>query len=158
MRAVVNFPLPFARPLCRLSLCAAAWLAMAAPAFASANVSCAIDDKFIMFEMEAIAGRSGPITQVHVGNIEIKPAAKVDLVSPKLTFDHSHIVQQWSLGDDMRLEIEIGDAKAEQNVNLVILARLDAKTEKYSGRYVLKILRAGKETKLSGRIKECEAG
>jgi hypothetical protein len=114
--AVVNFPLPFARPLCRLSLCAAAWLAMAAPAFASANVACAIDDKFIMFEMEAIAGRSGPITQVHVGNIEIKPAAKVDLV------------------------------------------RLDAKTEKYRGRYVLKILRAAKETKLSGRIKECEAG
>ena len=53
---------------------------------------------------------------------------------------------------------KIGDAKAEQNVNLVIFARLDAKTEKYSGRYVLKILRAGKETKLSGRIKECEAG
>ena len=135
-----------------------AWLAMSAPALASANVSCSIEDKFISFEMEAIFGRSGPITQVHVGTMRIKPAANVKLVSPQLSFDHSHIVQQWSLDSDMRLQIEIGDAAAKQNVNLVILARLDEKTEKYRGRYILKLTRAGETKELKGRIKECEAG
>ena len=139
-------------------LCLAAWLAPCAPAAASATVTCDIDDKFITFEMQAIAGSSGPIAQVQVGAIAIKPAANVNPVSPQLTFDHTHIVQQWSLDSDMRLQIEIGDAKAKQNVNLVILARLNEKTEKYAGQYILKIAIAGKTKELKGRIKECEAG
>ena len=89
---------------------------------------------------------------MQVGEIEIKAGKR------KFIFDLTHIVQQWSLGGDMRLQIEVGDAAAKQNVNLVILARLDAKTEKYYGRYLLKILRDGKTTELKGRIKECEAG
>jgi hypothetical protein len=136
----------------------AAWMTMSAPAAASATVTCNIDDKFVTFEMQAIAGRSGPITYVQGGTIAIKPAVNVNLVSPQITFDHTHIVQQWSLDSDMRLQIEIGDAEAKQNVNLVILARLDEKTEKYRGRYVLKITRAGNTKQLNGRIKQCEAG
>jgi hypothetical protein len=135
-----------------------AWMLMIAPAAASATVTCDIDDKFVTFAMQAIAGRAGPITYVQGGTIQIKPAANVNLVSPQLSFDHTHIVQQWSLGDDMRLQIEVGDAEAKQNVNLVIFARLDAKTEKYSGRYILKLTRAGETKELKGRIKECEAG
>ena len=125
---------------------------MAAPALASANVSCLIDDSYVRFELEAIAGRAGSITQVQVGEIEIKAGKR------KFIFDLTHIVQQWSLGGDMRLQIEIGDDAAKQNVNLVILARLDAKTEKYYGRYLLKILRDGKAMERKGRIKNCEAG
>ena len=142
----------------RIGLGLAAWITMIAPAAASATVTCDIDDKFVTFAMQAIAGRSGPIRQVHVGTMRIKPAANVKLVSPQLSFDHSHIVQQWSLDSDMRLQIEIGDAAAKQNVNLVILARLDEKTEKYGGRYILKLTRAGETKELKGRIKECEAG
>jgi hypothetical protein len=139
-------------------LCLAAWLAMSAPAAASATVTCNIDDKFVTFEMQAIAGRSGPITYVQGGTIEIKPAAAVKLTSPRITFDLTHIVQQWSLGGDMRLQIEIGNAEAKQNVNLVIFAQLNKKTEKYSGQYILKIAITGKTKELKGRIKECEAG
>lgn len=139
-------------------LCFAAWLALCAPAAATATVTCDFDDKLVTFEMQAIAGRAGPIVQVQVGRIAIKPAAKVNLVSPQLNFDHSHIVQQWSLDGDMRLQIEVGNAEAKQNVDLVILARLDKKTEKYYGRYLLKILRDGKTTELKGRIKNCQAG
>jgi len=124
----------------------------AAPALASANVSCLIDDNYLRFELDAIAGRAGPITQVQVGEIEIKAGKR------KFTFDLTHIVQQWSLGGDMRLQIEIGDIEAKQNINLVILARLNEKTEKYSGQYVLKIAIAGKTKELKGHIKECEAG
>ena len=142
----------------RIGLGLAAWITMTAPAAASATVTCDIDDKFVTFKMLAIAGRSGPITYVHGGTIELKPAAIVKLVSPQLTFDHTHIVQQWSLDSDMRLQIEVGDAEAKQNVNLVIFARLDAKTEKYSGRYILKLTRAGETKELKGRIKQCEAG
>ena len=120
-------------------------------------MSCRIDDANLTFEMEAIAGRSGPINQVHVGTIEIKPAA-MTLALPHITFDRTHIVQQWDFGDDLRLQIEVGDDAAKENVNLVIVARLDAKTDKYSGRYVLKIWRDGKATELKGRIKDCEAG
>ena len=130
----------------------------AAPALASANVSCLIDDSYLRFELEAIAGRAGPITHVQDGAIEIKPAAAVKLTSPHITFDLTHIVQQWSLGGDMRLQIEVGDAEAKQNVNLVILAQLNEKTEKYSGQYILTIAVAGKTKELRGRIKECEAG
>ena len=89
---------------------------------------------------------------MQVGEIEIKAGKR------KFTFDLTHIVQQWSLGGDMRLQIEIGDIEAKQNINLVILARLNEKTEKYSGQYVLKIAIAGKTKELKGHIKECEAG
>ena len=136
----------------RLALSLVACLMTAAPALASANVSCLIDDSYVRFELEAIAGRAGSITQVQVGEIEIKAGKR------KFIFDLTHIVQQWSLGGDMRLQIEIGDDEAKQNVNLVILARLDAKTEKYYGRYLLKILRDGKAMERKGRIKNCEAG
>ena len=127
----------------------------AAPASASANVDCQIDDKFITFDMEAIAGRAGPIVQVNVGTIAIKPAAAK---LPKLTFDRSHIVQQWTLDDDLRLQIEVVDDKTHEGVNLVLVARLDKKTEKYAGRYVLTITRGGKSVDFKGRIKECQAG
>jgi len=131
---------------------------ISAPAFASANVTCQIDDKYIEFELEAIAGRAGPIVQVQVGSIVIKPGAGVSLSSPKITFDRSHIVQQWDLAGDLRLQIETEDDVAKENVNLVIFATLNPKTDKYSGRYVLKISSAGKTKELKGRIKECEAG
>ncbi len=121
-------------------------------------MTCDIDDNFVAFEMQAIAGRAGPITQVQLGSIVIKPAVKVQLASPRLGFDHTHIVQQWSLGGDMRLQIEVGNAETKQNVNLIILARLNRKTEKYAGQYSLKITADGKIRKLNGRIKECEAG
>ena len=130
---------------------------MTAQAFASANVDCSIDDAFVKFEMEAIAGRSGPINQVNVGDIEIKPAA-MTLASPHITFDRTHIVQQWDFGGDLRLQIETGDESAKQNVNLIVIARLNGKTDKYSGRYVLRVSRDGKTKELKGRIKECVAG
>ncbi len=130
---------------------------MTAPVLASANVDCSIDDANLTFEMEAIAGRSGPINQVNVGNILIKPAA-IKPALPPMTFDRTHIVQQWDLGDDLRLQIEVSDDAAKQTVNLVIIARLNQKTDKYSGRYVLKISRGGETRELKGRIKECVAG
>ena len=140
-----------------LPLAFLASLLMVAPALASANVDCSIDDKFVRFEMEAIAGRSGPIQQVHVGTIAIKPAAG-RLASPQMTFDRTHIVQQWILGSDLRLQIEVTDAAAKETVNLVISARLDSKHETYRGGYLLKIARGGKPTQFKGRIKDCVAG
>jgi hypothetical protein len=125
--------------------------------FASANVDWSIDDAFIKFEMEAIAGRAAPINLVNVGAIEIKPAAMA-LASPHITFERTHIVQQWTLGDELRLQVEAGDEAAKQNVNLAIIARLNGKTDKYSGRYVLRVSRDGKTKELKGRIKECQAG
>jgi len=130
---------------------------MGAPAFASANVDCSIDDRFIKFEMEAIAGRTGPINQVNVGIIDIKPAA-ITLTAPHITFDRTHIVQQWILGDELQLQVETGDAAAKQNVTLLIVARLNRKTDKFSGRYVLKVYGASETKEFKGRIKECVAG
>ena len=132
-------------------------LLSAAPALASANVSCLIDDAFIRLELEAIAGRDGPIVQVQSGDIEIKPAA-MKLAKPKLAFEMKHIVQQWTLGDDLRLQVEIGDETAREAVNVAIVARLDKAKEKYLGRYVLKVSRSGESKELKGRIKECIAG
>ncbi len=131
---------------------------MTAPASATANVSCLIDDAYLRFELEAIAGRTGPITQVQVGKIEIKPAAAVKLLSPQITFDRTHIVQQWLIGEELCLKIEAGDDAARQTVNLVIVARLNEKQDKYFGRYILNITRPGESRELKGRIKACEAG
>ena len=137
--------------------CIAAWMLMTASALASANVSCRIDDAFLGFELEAIAGRTGPITQVQIGTISIKPAA-AKLTMPSLTFDRGNILQQWDYDGDMRLQIEAGNDAAKEYVNLVIVARLNEKTDKYSGRYVLKVTYAGGGKELKGRIKECVAG
>jgi hypothetical protein len=134
------------------------WLMIALPAWASANVSCRIDDAVLNFELEAIAGRTGPITQVQVGKLKIKEAAAVKLQSPKITFDRSHIIQQWDLSDDLRLQIEVNDDAAHESVNLVILANRFKSRDKYSGRYVLKILAGGETKKFNGRIRQCEAG
>jgi hypothetical protein len=135
----------------------AALLLTTASAFASANVDCSIDDRFIKFEMEAIAGRAGPINQVNVGTIEIKPAT-MTLTTPHIAFDRTHIVQQWVVGNELRLQVEAGDDAAKQNVNLVIVARLNTETDKYSGRYVLRVSHAGATKEIKGRIKECVAG
>ncbi|MEP7030246.1 MAG: hypothetical protein ABI830_04865 [Pseudolabrys sp.] len=129
-----------------------AYLAMSATAFASANVSCAIDDANLDFELEAIAGRSGPINQVQVGSITLKAG------TAKFVFDRSHIIRQWDYDGDMRLQIEVEDEPTKAHINLYIFARLNRKTDKYSGRYVLKISKAGAEKELKGRIKECEVG
>jgi hypothetical protein len=56
------------------------------------------------------------------------------------------------------LQIEAGDDAAKEYVNLVILARLNKKTDKYSGRYVLKVISAGGTKELKGRIRQCVAG
>jgi hypothetical protein len=130
---------------------------MTAQAFASANVDCSIDDRFIKFEIEAIAGRAGPINQINVGHIEIKPAA-MKLAVPAMKVERVHLLQQWIQDGDLRLHIEVDDHAAKQNVNLVILARLNSKTDKYSGRYVLKVSQAGETKEFKGRIKECVAG
>lgn len=137
--------------------CIVAWMLMTASAWASANVSCRIDDAFLTFELEAIVGRIGPIMQVQIGKISIKPAA-AQLTTPQLTFDRSNILQQWDYDGDMRLQIEAGNDRAKEYINLVIVARLNEKTDQYGGRYVLKVTYAGGTKELKGRIKECVAG
>ena len=65
------------------------------------------------------------------------------MTAPQLTFDRSNILQQWDYDGDMRLQLEAGDDASKEYVNLVIVARLNEKTDKYSGRYVLKITHPG---------------
>ena len=141
----------------RFLLGLAALALMTVSALASANVDCSIDDANLNFEMEAIASRSGPIQQVHVGAIEIKPAA-MKLAVPAMKFERVNLLQQWIQNGDLRLHVEVSDDTAQQNVTLVILARLDRKSEKFFGRYVLRVSRDGKSKELKGRIKECVAG
>lgn len=141
----------------RLAIGLLAVMLTATSALASPNVDCSINDKVIRFEMEAIAGRSGPIQQVHVGTIAIKQAAG-RLASPQMTFDRRYIVQQWIHGGDLRLQIEVDDEAAKEVVNLVIRARLEDKLDTYRGGYVLKIWRGGMSMVFKGRIKECVAG
>lgn len=130
----------------------------AASAFASANVDCTIDDKFIKLEMEAIAGRTGPINQVNVGSITLKPAIGIKLASPELTFDRTHISQQWFYQGDLKLDIETYDEKTHESVVLIIQAKHDKKTEKFAGTYILRIERDQASKEFKGRIKECVAG
>jgi hypothetical protein len=146
-----------ARGLTRCLLGLASLALMTAQALASANIDCSIDDANIKFDMEAIAARSGPIQQIHVGAMEIRPAAAT-LVAPNITFNAANLMQQWVHAGALHLQIEVTDDKANQIVNLVIIARNDPKTEKYRGSYVLRVTREGKSNERRGRIKECVAG
>ena len=58
----------------------------------------------------------------------------------------------------MQLQVETRDDAAKQDATLVIVARLNRKTDKFAGRYVLKVSRAGETKEFKGRIKECVAG
>jgi hypothetical protein len=146
-----------ARGLTGFLLGIASLVLMTAQALASANVDCSIDDANLKFDMEAIATRAGPIQHINVGTIEIRPAA-MTLVAPGMSFDRAHLLQQWIQNGDLRLQIEVSDDKADQNVNLVIIARIDPKMEKYRGTYILRVTRDGKSNERKGRIKECVAG
>ena len=139
----------------RLALAGLLFLA-SAPAFGSANVSCQIDDRVLAFELEAIAGRTSPINQVQSGSIAIKPNLK--LAKPKVEVKLENLVQQWMLGGDLRLQVEVYDEDARENINLVVDSRLDRKKEKYFGGYVLTVTRDGADKVFKGRIKSCEAG
>jgi hypothetical protein len=135
-----------------------AWLTATPFAFASANVSCVIDDKNLKFMLEAIAGRSGPIVQVSEASLRLKAAA-----AKPIAITREHIVQQWIAGDDFRLQIAIeGKNPDADSFDLVILGRLDRTGEKYSdkyaGSYELKISGRKGERELKGRIVKCEIG
>ncbi len=144
------------RLLGQIGLGFAAWITMSAPAAASATVTCGIDDKFIAFEMQATSGRSGPITYVQGGTIRLKPASGHSI--PAISFDYSHIMQQWLLGQDLRLQIEVTDERQKQTIGLVILARRNRDSDTYRGGYVLTVFGAGKTAEFKGRIKDCVAG
>ncbi len=135
---------------CLLLLCAAA------PALASANVSCRIDDRVLEFELEAIAGRTSPINHVQHGSITIKPDLK--LAKPKVEVKLDNLMQQWLFGGELRLQIETYDEAAHESITLTITAALDRTKEKYFGRYVLTASRGNDSKVFKGRIKECEAG
>jgi hypothetical protein len=112
----------------------------------------------VSFDLDAIAGRAGPITQVQTGKIKIKAAAGPKLQTAAIAFDSSHIIQQWDLGDELRLQVEVTDDATKQTINLVILSRHARSRDKYSGSYILKVTADGETKKFSGRIRQCEAG
>jgi hypothetical protein len=143
---------------CGSLLLAGALMIAPAPAHASANIGCMINDKFITFELEAIAGRSGPILQVHQGSIVIKPAAGITPSKPEITFGMPELSQQWIFDGDLKLDIDIYDEKTREHVELVIQARLDRTAEKFFGKYLLRVERDQRSKEHRGRIKECVAG
>jgi hypothetical protein len=154
---VTSFLWPSVRRVCiGTALSVAALLTANMAARASATVTCTIDDTILKFDLEASAGRDGPIMRVNAGRFSIKPAARSELAGPDVSFDQTNIVQQWILGDDMRLQIEVGGNL--QTINLTIMARFDKRKDKYFGNYVLTLGSGGKSKILKGRIKECEAG
>ena len=139
----------------KFGLILTAWLLATPFAFASANVSCGIDDKNVKFYLEAIAGRSGPINQVNDASFLLKPAK----MKP-LKVDREHIAQQWIVGDDLRLQVVIESKDPNGNsFDLRIVAKSDKKREDtYVGDYVLTMIGSGAEREFKGKIKSCTIG
>ena len=136
-----------------ICLAATAWLLATPFAFASANVSCVIDDKNLRFHLEATAGRSGPIVHVNDATFRLK-AAKASI---RVT--REHIAQQWIMDDDLRLQIVIESKDPNgDSFDLAIVARADSTHEKYTGTYVLTMIGSGAERKFKGRIRSCTIG
>lgn len=134
-----------------------AWLLATPFAFASANVSCSIDDKNLKFDLEAIAGRTGPINQVNQASLRLKPSK-----STAVAVTREHIVQQWIVGDDFRLQVVIESEDPNgDSFDLRIVARLNRSkyvvnyVPTYFGDYTLTLIGSGAEREFKGRIKRC---
>ena len=134
----------------------AALLLAASPARATANLECRIDDANLVFHLDGLSGDHGVIFRVSTGTIRFKSRPHATLPE-EVTFDKSHIIQQWSFADELRIEIVVDDPARQWAVDLVILAKQD-RTDAYRGRYLLDVAYPGGRRTLRGRIARCEAG
>ena len=84
---------------------------------------------------------------------------KAKRVGKSVAVNREHIVQQWILGDDLRLQLAIdGENDSDMSYELVIAARFSKKTESYAGGYVLRLIGSGAEREYKGAIKSCTIG
>jgi hypothetical protein len=133
----------------------AALLLAASPAGATANLECKIDDANLTFHLDGLAGDHGVIFQISTGTIRLK--SRPQALPEEIAFDKSHIIQQWSFGDELRIEVFVHGPTGQWVLDLAILAQRN-RNDAYRGRYLLDVSYAGGRRTLRGRIARCEAG
>ena len=138
-----------------------AFATFAAPAGATASLTCNASDRNLSFELlgNMGSGNAGSI-QLIGGTITLKAIrGKFDKVEFKV--ERAHLFGQWNFGKELRIGIE-PESVGDVSIYLAIIAELtknaDGDMDRYRSRYVAKIRGPKGETELTGKIKGCEAG
>lgn len=121
-------------------------------ASATGNLDCAINDKNLDFSIFALTGSNGGIVQVNEGSIEVKTIDDKDTKS-KRAIGQKDISQQWIYGDELRLRLEIPDAKKETIGSLILIGKYKAADDSYAGRYVMLLDRPDGQKEFKGKMK-----
>ncbi len=130
------------------------------PAAATATLTCDIADGNLTADLMGNVGTSD-VTYIQVTNGAITLKAvrgKHDAVEFKI--EGGHLIQQWALEKELRLGLQ-PEAKNGVSIYLAIIAqkaRSKGDTEKYEGRYVLKVSSSKGASELKGKLKSCEIG
>lgn len=126
----------------------------AAPAFATAALTCSIDDANISFEMLGNVG-SGDIGFLQVTQAELKiKSSKMAKPGTVAEFKAENLVQNWIYGRELRLGFNFEEMLSDASVGLVIIGSRSRRTV-YGGQYELLVSRGGKTERFNGRIKDC---
>ncbi len=146
------------RPILAMAL---PWMLFAAPAGATASLTCDASDGNLSFELlgNMGSGNAGSI-QLIGGTITLKAIrGKFDKVEFKIV--SAHLSGQWNFGKELRIGIDPEDV-GDVSITLAIIAELTknagADTDRYRGRYIAKVRGPKSETELTGKIKGCDAG
>lgn len=126
----------------------------AAPAFATAALTCSIDDANISFEMLGNVG-SGDIGFLQVTQAELKiKSSKIAKPGTVAEFKAENLVQNWIYGRELRLGFNFEEMLSDASVGLVIIGSRSRRTV-YGGQYELLVSRGGKTERFNGRIRDC---
>jgi hypothetical protein len=135
-----------------------AFLGLGGPAaWATGDLSCAIDDANLAFTLFASTNRDhGTIVSLTEGSLTLKTAALAK-TGRDFKVERDHIIQQWFLQQEPRIAVNIDNDNG--SLLLAITGQGDATQERYAGRYVLKLSFPDSSTRtVTGRIKGCTAG
>jgi hypothetical protein len=130
-----------------------------ATAGATASLTCDAEDGNASISLLANIGRGdGASIQAVGGEIKLKARrGKVDAAEFKI--EAGQISEHWSFGDELRIGIQPNDVNGV-SVYLAIIAKKTGRgdTDRYRGRYVIKVNGPKGESTLEGRLKDCSAG
>jgi hypothetical protein len=119
-----------------------------APAFASASLSCSVDDKSLKFSADAVVSRGlGEQIPQFAGELELLlKGAPEDF--RKLPLSLEHLTQRWLYGRQAKLRMyREREGEPHGSVELVVETRRSRKDEtEYRGRYELTVTTVGADS------------
>lgn len=145
--------------LARSLLLLAILMLPANPAAATATFTCGIEDRNLTLTLTGNIGHGdGAAIQIVEGTIKLK-AVSGQYGAIEFILEPSHLAQHWAFEKELSIGLQT-DEKSGVSVFLAIITRRTNSdvSDRYAGRYVLKVNGPKGTRELKGRIKSCDAG